>query len=304
MVLYIFIVKADKMLIRQHKEHKQATEISSHFGRLLDSSSNEIYIFNADNFHFTHINKGGCDNLGYSIEELYEMNVWDIKPEISQEEFLDYVEPLRAGERKQISFETIHERKDGTTYPVEVRLQLTSSEKPPVYVAMILDITERKKSEDQLNYHAYYDILTGLPNRRLFIDRLQTAMKQANRNEQLVAVLFIDLDHFKIINDSMGHEAGDILLKEAALRLENCARESDTVARLGGDEFTLVLSSMKHVNNAINVAEKILKAFSRSFHIKNKDLFITTSIGITLYPLDDNKADDLLRDADTAMYHA
>jgi len=129
-------------------------------------------------------------------------------------------------------------------------------------------------------------------------------MKQANRNEQLVAVLFIDLDHFKIINDSMGHESGDILLKEAALRLKNCVRASDTVARLGGDEFTLVLSSIKHVNNAISVAEKILKNFSRSFTIKNKELFITASIGITLYPLDDNNAADLLRDADTAMYHA
>lgn len=303
-VLYIFIAKADKILIRQHKENKQATEVSSRFGRLLDRSSNEIYIFNADNFHFTHVNKGGRDNLGYCIEELYEMTAWDIKSEINHDEFLSYVEPLRNGERKQINFETVHERKDGSTYPVEVRLQLSSSEKPPVYVAMILDITERKKAEDQLNYLAYYDNLTGLPNRRLFIDRLQQAMKEANRNEQLVAVLFIDLDHFKKINDSMGHETGDILLKEAAQRLRNCVRAGDTVARLGGDEFTLVLSSMKHANNAINIAEQILENFSKPFHIKSIDLFITVSIGVTLYPLDDNSADDLLRDADTAMYHA
>ena len=304
LVLYIFIAKANKILIRQHKELKQATEVSSRFGRLLDCSSNEIYIFNADNFYFIHVNKGGCDNLGYSIEELYEMKAWDLNPGISQNEFLSYLEPLCKQGHKQLNFEAIYKRKDGSTYPVEVRLQLSSLEAPPVYVAMVLDISERKKAEDQLNYLAYYDNLTGLPNRRLFIDRLQQAMKEANRNEQLVAVLFVDLDRFKKINDSMGHETGDILLKEAAHRLRNCVRASDTVARLGGDEFTLVLSSMEHANDAINVAEQILENFSRPFHIKSLDLFISASIGITLYPLDDNSADDLLRDADTAMYHA
>lgn len=302
--LYIFIFKADKILIRQHRELKQATEVSSRFGRLLDGSSNEIYIFNADSFYFTHVNKGGRDNLGFCIEELYELKAWDLKPEISHDEFLSCVEPLRNGEREQINFETLHKRKDGSTYPVEVRLQLSSEEKPPVYVAMVLDISERRKAEEQLNYLAYYDNLTGLPNRRLFIDRLQQAMKEANRNEKLVAVLFIDLDHFKKINDSMGHETGDILLKEAAQRLRNCVRESDTVARLGGDEFTLVLTSMEHANNAVNVAEQILDNLSKPFHIKSIDLFVTASIGVTLYPLDDNSADELLRDADTAMYHA
>jgi len=133
---------------------------------------------------------------------------------------------------------------------------------------------------------------------------LQQAMKEVERKEQLVAVLLIDLDHFKKINDSMGHETGDLLLKEVAQRLKKCVRTSDTVARLGGDEFALILSSMKHVNNSINIAENILESFSKPFHIKNMDLFITPSIGITLYPLDDNSANDLLRDADTAMYHA
>lgn len=303
-VLYIFIAKADKILIRQYNEHKQATEVSSRFGRLLDSSSNEIYIFNADNFLFTHINKGGHDNIGYSMEELYEMTAYDLKPEISKDEFLSYIEPLRNGESKQISFETLHQRKDGTTYPVDVRLQLSSSEKPPVYIAMTLDISDRKIAEEKLNHLAYYDKLTDLPNRRLFIDRLQQTMKEATRNEQLVAVLFIDIDHFKKINDSMGHEAGDILLKEAAQRLASCIRLSDTLARLGGDEFTLVLSSLQHANDAISVAENILQYFSNPFIIKSVELFISVSIGITLYPLDDNSADDLLRNADTAMYHA
>lgn len=303
-VLYTFVAKADNILIRQHKEHKQATEVSSRFGRLLDRSSNEIYIFNADNFKFTHVNQGGIDNLGYNIEELQEMAASEIKPEITHHEFLACLEPLSKGDSNQVTFETIHKRKDGTTYPVEVRLQLSSLEKPPVYVAMTLDISERKIAEDQLNYLAYYDSLTGLPNRRLLNDRLQQAMKEAHRNDKLVAFLFIDLDHFKNINDSMGHDAGDILLIEAAKRLSNCVRENDTVARLGGDEFTLILSSLNHVNDAIHISEKIMDSFSKPFNIQNMNIFITASIGVTLYPLDDSNADGLLKNADAAMYHA
>ena len=303
-VLYLFIAKADKILNRQYKEHKQATEISSRFGRLLDSSANEIYIFNANNFNFTHVNKGGCNNLGYSIEELHKMKAWDLSVGTPKNEFISYLEPLCKKERSQINFEAIYKRKNGSSYPVDVRLQLSSLENPPVYIAMILDITERKKAEDKLNYLAYYDNLTGLPNRRLFSDRLDQSMKETRRNENLLAVLFVDLDHFKKINDSMGHEAGDTLLKEAAQRLQSCIRETDTLARLGGDEFTLVLSSIKHVNDASIVAEQIITKFCTPFHIKNTDLFITVSIGITLYPLDNNNAADLLRNADTAMYHA
>lgn len=304
LVLYTFVAKADKILIRQYTEHKQATELSSRLGRILDRSSNEIYIFNADDFKFTHVNQGALDNLGYSIKELNEMNPWDIKPEITHDEFFSYIEPLCKGDTKQINFETIHERKDGSTYPVDVQLQFSSLEQPPVYVAMILDISKRKKAEDQLNYLAYYDNLTGLPNRRLFIDRLQHDIKVAQRNDLIVAVIFIDLDDFKNINDSMGHDAGDILLKEAAKRLSNCVRKSDTVARLGGDEFTFILSSLKNVNDAVLIAEKIIDSFSTPFNIQSMNLFITASVGITLYPLDDTSADGLLKNADTAMYHA
>jgi diguanylate cyclase (GGDEF)-like protein/PAS domain S-box-containing protein len=304
LVLLLFVIRADRILDRQHREHKQATELSSRLGRLLDKSSNEIYIFDADSFRFTHVNQGGRDNLGYDSDELTQRTALDIKPEVSSEEFMSYVEPLRNGEVDQVHFETVHQRKDGSSYPVEVLLQYSPDEEPPVFVAMILDISEKKKAADRLNFLAYYDNLTGLPNRSLFVDRLQQAMKVADRYEQMAAVLFIDLDQFKKINDSLGHDAGDSLLREAAERLSSCMRSSDTVARWGGDEFCLLLQNIQTIENVNIVAEKIIERFAEPFVIKDKKMVITASIGIILYPLDEVDVEGLLKNADTAMYHA
>jgi diguanylate cyclase (GGDEF)-like protein/PAS domain S-box-containing protein len=302
--LYAFVSHADKILTRQHREHKQATELSSRLGRLLDKLSNEIYIFDAENFQFTHVNQGGRDNLGYTLEELRGMPVLDLKPEITRDEFLSYIEPLRNGEQDQVYFETIYRRKDGSSYPVEVRIQFSPGEDPPVYVAIILDVTEQKKTEDRLHYLAYYDSLTGLPNRHLFFNRLEQAMKEADRDERLVAVLFVDLDQFKNINDSLGHDVGDIMLKEASDRLSKCLRASDTLARWGGDEFNLVLRDLKNIHDVTVVAEKIVKNISKPYYINMKRLFITASIGITLYPFNESNVEDLVKKADAAMYYA
>ncbi len=304
LVLLLFVIRADRILMLQQREHKQATELSSRLGRLLDKSANEIYIFDAGSLRFTHVNKGGRDNLGYSAGELAKMTAVDLKPEISETDFMALLEPLHNGETDQVHFETVHQRKDGSCYPVEVLLQYSPAEDPPVYVAMILDITEKKKTDDTLNYLAYYDSLTDLPNRSLFVDRLEQAMKIADRNEQLAAVLFVDLDQFKNVNDSLGHDAGDSLLKDAAERLSNCMRASDTVARWGGDEFCLLLQNVNQIDNVNVVAEKIIASFAEPFYIESKKLFITASVGIILYPLDNNDIKSLLKNADTAMYHA
>lgn len=304
LVLLLFVTRAERILTRQHSEHRQATELSARLGRLLDKSSNEIYIFDADSLKFTHVNQGGRDNLGYNAQELSKMTAVDLKPEVSDEEFSALIEPLRNGASEQVIFETVHRRKDGSCYPVDVLLQYSPAEDPPVFVAMILDITEKKKADDTLNYLAYYDNLTGLPNRSLFVDRLEQAMKVADRYEQLVAVLFIDLDKFKNINDSLGHDAGDSLLKNAAERLSSCIRSSDTVARWGGDEFCLLLQNIHHIENVNIVADKIIERFAEPFSIKDKKMFVTASIGIILYPLDETDVKSLLKNADTAMYHA
>jgi diguanylate cyclase (GGDEF)-like protein len=174
----------------------------------------------------------------------------------------------------------------------------------PLAGKLVREISERKSAEQRLGHLAHHDALTGLPNRILFNDRLSQALIEATRHEHLAAVLFLDLDRFKTINDTLGHEVGDQLLKAVAGRLSECLRAGDTVARLGGDEFALILPDISHVDHVSRIAEKIQSSFSRPFHIGGRDLFVTASMGITLYPFDDNNIDGLLKNADIAMYRA
>ncbi|MGI2024616.1 EAL domain-containing protein [Shewanella glacialipiscicola] len=172
------------------------------------------------------------------------------------------------------------------------------------FVAVFTDITERKKAEEDLRFLASFDTLTDLPNRTLFHDRLNHAISHAHRTQNIVALLFLDLDRFKHINDSMGHHVGDMLLKAVARRLQNAVRDGDTVARLGGDEFTIILEGVATIKAVTVIAEKVLKAFQAPFLLDDKSLTISTSIGISLYPSDAKDADSLIKFADTAMYHA
>ena len=285
-------------------EHKLAEDQAARLGRILERSSNEIYVFDATTLKFTQINQGALNNLGYSFAELSNLTPIDLKSTYTHEHFWELLEPLRTGAEETISFETEHERKDGSRYPVEVRLEYSSTETPPVYVAIITDITDQKLIQERLNYLATHDMLTGLPNRRLLLERLQQAMYESTRHERLVAVLFLDLDRFKLVNDTLGHEAGDTLLNNVADRLNECTRPGDTVARLGGDEFTLVLANVAHIDDIAHVAQKIIDVFTQPFLLVGQELFVSASIGITLYPLDDADPVALLKNADAAMYHA
>jgi|GEM_PF-1162269 len=166
------------------------------------------------------------------------------------------------------------------------------------------DITANKQAEERLVYLASYDTLTELPNRVLFMARLTHELAVASRHKQMVAILFLDLDGFKHINDTLGHEVGDRLLKAVAARLVACVRDSDTVGRFGGDEFVLILADIAHVNDANRVAQKILRAISKPVALDGTDLFVTASIGISLYPEDGQEAHGLLKNADAAMYLA
>ena len=172
------------------------------------------------------------------------------------------------------------------------------------FTVMARDNSERHIFESELEYLATHDTLTGLPNRTLLYDRLQQAVTQCARAKKLAGILFIDLDRFKIINDTLGHSAGDSVLKEVALRLRGCLREGDSVARNGGDEFTLVLPMLNHQDDAIMIAEKVLATLTQPFKLNGKDFFIGGSIGISLYPNDGNYSDILLKNADIAMYQA
>jgi diguanylate cyclase (GGDEF)-like protein/PAS domain S-box-containing protein len=168
----------------------------------------------------------------------------------------------------------------------------------------VVDISDRKRAEEQIEFHAYHDVLTHLPNRKLFTDRLMQNITRARRSGRPVAVMFVDLDHFKTINDTLGHEGGDELLLEMSRRLRDCVREDDTVARLGGDEFTIVLAELRHPEDAAGVAEKIIRAVQEPMTISGTTLETSASIGIALYPEDGSDPETLLRNADSAMYRA
>jgi diguanylate cyclase (GGDEF)-like protein len=195
-------------------------------------------------------------------------------------------------------------KKDGSEFPLVLSLASWKTSRGLFISGIIRDITDRKRTEEKILQLAYHDSLTGLPNRRLLIDRLKQVLSRDRREKKHAAVLFLDLDKFKSINDTMGHAVGDELLKAVSEGLEKCIREEDTLARHGGDEFIILLHSIERIEDLIQVAERVLSIFKTPFTLKEQKQFITTSIGISIYPQDGNDPETLLRNADIAMYSA
>ncbi|MHB8255275.1 MAG: sensor domain-containing phosphodiesterase [Acidiferrobacter sp.] len=300
------VLLAEDMTLRKHHE-----DTLNRVARILDESSNEIYMFDADTLRFLFANAGAQKNLGYSMEELRHLTPLDIKPHVAPETFSRLIAPLREGHSESITLKNEHQRKDGSFYPFEARLHLSRQGGNPVFVAIIQDITERNQFEAKLHHQATHDALTGLPNRVFFQEVLGRAMAHAVRSETLTAVLFLDIDAFKNINDALGHEYGDLLLREIASRLTSAlrqedwvARGEDIVARQGGDEFTLLLQNVASVPAITRIAERLLAIVTQPFIAHGHTMYVTASIGITVYPFDDVDKEGLLRNADVAMYKA
>jgi diguanylate cyclase (GGDEF)-like protein/PAS domain S-box-containing protein len=213
---------------------------------------------------------------------------------------------LLQGEGSLQNLELRMRRKDGSLLWVLENMNLVPGEpgQPEILEGTIIDITARKLAQEQLEYQAYHDILTGLPNRLLFTDRIGVALAHARRKERFAAVMFLDLDQFKTINDTLGHSVGDRLLQSVASRLSTCVRAEDTVARMGGDEFTILLPDLADRQGAIKVADKVLEAVRYPLSIDGMELYISTSIGISMFPEDGADAEALLKSADAAMYRA
>lgn len=256
---------------------------------------------------FLRVNQSLCDTLKYSSQELLNYTWADVIDSSDLSAFLMLYEKLRQGDVPSFKVESRYRSKDGRLVfgILQVALVRDAEGQPLHLISQFMDITDRKRAEDQLLYSALHDTLTQLPNRSLLTERLEHALRRAQRQENYIfAVLFIDLDRFKIINDSLGHQVGDELLIAIGQKLKMLVRAADTVARLGGDEFVVLIDPIDDLNHAIRVADRIANALQSSFHIGGRDVFITSSIGITLSSRNYQHASDLLRDADLAMYRA
>ncbi len=237
--------------------------------------------------------------LGYaSRDELLEGSAKDFYFDFADRERV--MQMLR--EQKQISnLEQRMRRPDGTTIWVIENVSLLEGD---ILEGTLIDITDRKRAQEQMEYQAYHDALTGLPNRLLFRDRITVALAHAKRHIRVAAVMFLDLDQFKLVNDTLGHTVGDRLLQVIGNRLVGCVRAEDTVARMGGDEFTILLADLSDRRGAAAVAQKVLEAIRQSITIDQHELYVTTSIGIAVFPDDGDDAESVLKNADRAMYRA
>ena len=262
---------------------------------------------------YMRVNDKYCGIVGYAREELLGMRVSELNLESNVRYIHADRERMLSGEVPSLTVEKQLVRSDGSLVWVSLARSLVRSADgtPRHFIAVIQDISETKRaaealkqSEEQFRVLAHYDILTGLPNRALFYDRLTQALAQARRNRWWLAVMFIDVDRFKNVNDTFGHAAGDQLLKQVSARLVECVRIEDTVGRLSGDEFAVVLSRLAAPGDAGTVAKKIVEQFNRPFQLEGTELFVTGSVGITVFPTDTVDQDTLIRNADVAMYQA
>ncbi len=292
-------------LTEEITERKRAEAELLRFKNVLDNTLDIIFMFDPESLRFVYVNQGAVLSMGYSQEELLGMTPYQIKPLISEPKFRQLIAPLLSGEQSSLRFDTVHRRKDGTDFPVNIFLQLvTQSDGSRLFITIVHDVTEKKKSEELIWQQANFDTLTGLPNRRMFHDRLEQEIKKSHRSGLPMALMLLDLDRFKEVNDTLGHAQGDVLLVEAARRITECVRESDTVARLGGDEFTVILSEVGDTHSVEHIAQKIIERLAAPFQLLQETVFVSASVGITLYPNDAQDVDVLIKNADQAMYVA
>jgi diguanylate cyclase (GGDEF)-like protein/PAS domain S-box-containing protein len=274
------------------------------FRALVEKSWSGVALLDAD-LTFGYAGSSTRRLLGYGEQELLRASFLSFVHPRDRQAAREVFSELATTANREAHAELRFLHKNGTWVWLEVFGQnLLHDASVRAIVLNYRDITQRKATEKQLEYQAYYDALTGLPNRLLFRDRVVNALAQARRHRRGIAVMYLDLDHFKLVNDGLGHSVGDGLLSEVAARLQGSIRASDTISRLGGDEFTILLNDIRSTEAVFGVARKILQSLARSFRVSGHELFVTASIGISLFPADGEDVETLLKTADSAMYRA
>ena len=281
------------------------TRDQSTFERILVASHEEIYLFNATTYKFIQVSQGTLANLGYTHEEMMSLTPIDIKPQITATQFNRIVDPLLSGDKEIIYFETVHERKDGTIYDVDVRLQYINDVDEPIFLALVTDITQRKHDDKELRKLAFIDSGTELYNKRYFISQLDITLTSLSRNHNPLGIILIDLDHFGNINNTYGHIVGDKLIAEISKRMQSVfSRKDDIVARYGGDEFVILCQNMDYESFKLQ-CNKLLDRIKEEIVIDTITMTITASIGG--YFTDGNENEDsqkVLTRVDSIMYRA
>ncbi|MBM96570.1 MAG: hypothetical protein CMI09_12090 [Oceanospirillaceae bacterium] len=292
------------VVVRDITEQKRAEDSNRLAALVYQNSSKGMAITDADGFIVT-INKAFTEVTGYEEHEILGRNLGALKSNRHSEAFYQQMwQSINQTGRWQ--GEIYNRRKDGEIFPEWLTIDTVDHDDRNQIrrVALYRDITEKKKADELIWHQAHFDSLTTLPNRLTLFNHLTDEINQSALDDSRFAVLFIDLDHFKAVNDSMGHDNGDQLLQEAASRLLGCVRQRDTVARQGGDEFLLILSGIPNLNAVEETVKRILTTLAAPYQLKSGTAYVTASIGISIYPDDGNSADDLLKAADQSMYTA
>jgi len=274
--------------------------------RAITNSANEGITMMDNNGNISYWNPAAQRILGYTREEAIGKNLHEL---IAPERFLPahlaaFPEFQKTGRGNAIgkTLELTARRKDGREIDIALSLSAVKIQGAWHSVGIIQDITERKKVEEQIKHLATHDLLTDLPSMGLARDRLSVALNMARRYKKAVALMFVDLDGFKDVNDTLGHDAGDYVLKQVAQRMLSCVRETDTVARFGGDEFLIIATEINAPENAAQIAEKVIQLVSQPVIFNGQQVIISTSIGIALFPEHGKDMDELIKQADKAMY--
>jgi diguanylate cyclase (GGDEF)-like protein/PAS domain S-box-containing protein len=294
--------------IRDISERKRAGEElerrEKRFRTIVEKSWSGVALLDGD-LRFVFVGSSTRHLIGYDDEELLGRSIFDFvhpKEMIATKRIFSSV---TTSANREAHGELRFRHKDGSWVWLEGFSQnLLHEASVSAIVLNYRDISQRKETEKQLEYRAYYDSLTGLPNRLLFRDRVVNGLAHAKRNRVGLAVMYLDVDHFKLVNDGLGHSFGDVLLSEVAERLQESLRASDTISRIGGDEFSILLPEVTNTEAVAGVARKILDSLGKPFHVEGHDLFVTASIGISFYPSDGDDVETLLKCADAAMYRA